>query len=47
MTIAAWITMIFVVGTVWGGLAILLPYAIRMESKKGDQEEFPETFPTP
>ena len=39
--------MIVVVGTVWGGLAILLSYAIRMEGKKGDQEEIPETFPTP
>lgn len=46
MTIAGWITMIFVTGIVWGGLAILLPYAIGKERKKGDHEP-PETIPTP
>ena len=44
MTIAGWITMIFVMGIVWGGLAILLPYALRMERKKG---ESPDSIPTP
>ena len=47
MTIAGWITMIVVLGTVWGGLAVLLPYALRMERKKGDQEKSLETIPTP
>jgi hypothetical protein len=47
MTLTGWITMIFVIGLVWGGFAILLPYAIRMERKKGGDEEFPETYPTP
>ena len=34
MTIATWITMILVVGFVWGGFSLVLLKAIRKESGK-------------
>jgi hypothetical protein len=34
MTVATWITMILVVGFVWGGFALVLATAVRKESGK-------------
>jgi hypothetical protein len=34
MTIATWITMVLVVGFVWGGFSLVLATAIRKESGK-------------
>lgn len=34
MTIATWITMILVLGFVWGGFALVLSSAVRKESRK-------------
>lgn len=36
MTIATWITMILVVGFVWGGFSLVLVAAVRKESRKID-----------
>jgi hypothetical protein len=34
MTIATWITMILVMGFVWGGFSLVLATAVRKESRK-------------
>jgi LPS O-antigen subunit length determinant protein (WzzB/FepE family) len=34
MTTASWITMILIVGFVWGGFAVLLTKALRKESRR-------------
>jgi len=34
MTTASWITMILIVGFVWGGFAVLLTKALRKESHR-------------
>jgi hypothetical protein len=34
MTIATWITMILVIGFVWGGFSLVLATAVRKESGK-------------
>ncbi len=39
MTTAAWITMLVIVGFVWGGFALALRTAIRSEAAKGDGGE--------
>lgn len=36
MTAATWITMLLVMGFVWGGFAFVLRKAIRKEAEKGD-----------
>jgi hypothetical protein len=36
MTAATWITMIVILGFVWGGFALVLSTAIRKESEKSD-----------
>jgi hypothetical protein len=35
MTTATWVTMIGILGFIWGGFAIALKKAIRSESEKG------------
>jgi hypothetical protein len=37
MTTATWITMIVIMGFVWGGLALLLVTALRRESDRHDR----------
>jgi preprotein translocase subunit SecG len=39
MTEHAIVTMIAVVGTVWGGFCILLAFALRSESRKSSEQE--------
>ena len=34
MTIATWVTMILVIGFVWGGFSLVLLTAVRKESRK-------------
>ncbi len=36
MTTSTWITMILIVGFVWGGFAFVLRMAMRKESEKGE-----------
>jgi hypothetical protein len=39
MTTAAWITMLVIVGFVWGGFALAVSTAVRSESTKADRGE--------
>jgi len=36
MTTSTWVTMILIVGFVWGGFAFVLRTAMRKESEKGE-----------
>lgn len=49
MTTATWITMIVILGFVWGGFAVVLTTAVRKESVKGGSAPGagPETDPEP